>query len=129
MKTTPASSGSGDVPSTVSTAALSSVCSASMTENTATANPAPRRSVSPPSVSFTAATLGGGSFCRRAKNHGTTSSDANGPAAIPIATAVCPDVTPTTTANAKQTRAIASMKTSAPYSSKRWWPARKPRAK
>ena len=114
LNTTPASSGSGDVPSTVSTDALSSVCSATITANTAAAKPAPRRNVSPPSVSLTAATSGGGSFVRRMKNHGTTSSDANGAAAMPSATAVCPEAIPKTTASGKQTLDTASKNTSAP---------------
>ena len=128
LKTTPASTGSSDVASTVSTAALISVCSASIIANTATAKPVPWRSVRPPSASFTAPGSAGGS-ARRQKKAGTTTSDTKGAAAMPIATADCPSAIPTITASAKQTRDVASRRTRPPYSAKRWWPARKPRAK
>jgi hypothetical protein len=56
-------------------------------------------------------------------------SEAIGAAAIPSATADCPDAIPTATASANRNRDEDSSRTRPPYSPKRWWPARNPRAK
>ncbi len=65
----------------------------------------------------------------RANAAGTTTSETNGAAAIPSATAVCPLAMPTATASAKQMRETDSISTSPPYSAKRSCPASQPRAK
>ena len=96
--------------SAASTPPLSSVCSAIMMHSTATAKRPPRAS---PSASSSAG-LRAPAFGRRENAHGTTISETNGAAAMPIATTVCPEAMPTATATANSNREVASMNTSAP---------------
>ncbi len=51
---------------------------------------------------------------RRENASGTTTSETNGAAAMPSATAVCPSAIPTATASANSSRDVASRKTSPP---------------
>ena len=66
---------------------------------------------------------------RRAKAAGTTTSETNGAAAIPSATAVWPLVMPSAAASAKQIRETDSISTRPPYRAKYLCPASQPRAK
>ena len=66
---------------------------------------------------------------RRANAAGTTTSETNGAAAIPSATAVWPLVMPSATASAKQMRESDSISTRPPNSAKYSCPASQPRAK
>ena len=161
LNTIPASAALLEVASTVSTAAFSSVCSASMIPDTHTAKPPPRRSDSsswaaasctpsvpgPASAASASSAVIGPSSSRscstacaparraarsrrsRAKAAGTTTSETNGAAAMPSATAVWPLVMPSATAIAKQMRETDSISTSPPNSAKHWCPASQPRAK
>ena len=65
----------------------------------------------------------------RANAAGTTTSETNGAAAMPSATAVWPLAMPIATAIAKLMRETDSISTSPPNRPKRWWPASQPRAK
>ena len=53
-------------------------------------------------------------FGRRENAHGTTTSETNGAAAMPIATTFWPEASPIRTATANSSREVASMNTSAP---------------
>ena len=68
-------------------------------------------------------------FARRAKASGTTSSESEGAATMPIATADWPLSRPTATSTANEVRKTDSERISAVKGPKRRWPARKPRAK
>ena len=109
LNTKPATAASLAVRSVVSTAALSSVCSASMIASTATAKRPPRAT-----LSSSSSRRGPPARGWRANASGTTTSDTNGAAAMPSATAVCPSAIPTATASANISRDVASRNTSPP---------------
>ena len=109
LKTTPASAVVA-VALTVSTDALSSVCSASWIAATDAAKPAPARSVSARSSTVAGASA---AACLTIA-HGTTSSEASGAARMPSATADCPWARPTATATGKQKRDTDSKSTRPP---------------
>ena len=111
MNTKPATAASAAVQSARSTPAFRSVCSLSMITSTAAAKRPPRASPSSSSPAVRSCPDAAG---RRENAHGTTTSETNGAAAMPSATAVCPEAIPTATASAKASRAHASRKTSAP---------------
>ena len=97
------------------TAALSSVCSAAMIASTATAKRPPRATDSASgSPCFSPPALPPSTAGRRANASGTTTSETNGAAAIPSATAVWPSAIPTATASANSSRDVASRNTSPP---------------
>ena len=68
-------------------------------------------------------------LARRANAAGTTTSDTNGAAAMPSATAVWPLVMPSATASAKHRRETDSISTRPPNRAKYSCPASQPRAK
>ena len=82
-----------------------------MMHSTATAKRPPRAR---PSASSSVSALRAVAFGRRENAHGTTTSETNGAAAMPIATTVCPEAIPIATATANSSREVASMNTSAP---------------
>ena len=101
----PASAALAAVASTVSTGALSRVCSASMIPATASAKPVDSRAVDgAPALAAT---------CRRSA-HGTTISETNGAAAMPSATNDSPSAIPTATSTGNMKRETDSISTSPP---------------
>ena len=110
----------------VSTAAFSSVCSASWMPETEIAKPLPRRidrsltassipsAAGPSSAASLAAGARSSRAARLANAAGTTTSDTKGAAAIPRPIADCPWLIPTAAASAKAKREADSMNTSPP---------------
>ena len=111
LNTKPATAASWAVTFVVSTAAFTSVCSASMISRTANANRPPRAR---PRSSAGPGGRRPGAGVRLRNASGTTISEHSGAAAMPSATAVWPSAMPTATARANISRDVDSRKTSPP---------------